>query len=168
MHSAQRVFDRNCAVCHGYDAAGQASLFPDLTDAEWQWGGSVAQIEQSIRAGRTAAMVSWSQILGGDEGVANVAAYVKVLGSDTADGHPGQGQYNIFCVACHGPAGAGNVALGAPNLVDSIWLYGDNDAALHESIANGRAGEMPAFGERLDDTQIRLLLALLTRPAPTQ
>lgn len=168
MHSAQRVFDRNCAVCHGYDAAGQASLFPDLTDSEWQWGGSAAQIEQSIRAGRTAAMVGWSQILGGDEGVANVAAYVRVLGSDAGDGHPGQGQYNTFCIACHGPTGAGNVALGAPNLVDSIWLYGDSDAALHESIANGRAGEMPAFGERLDDTQIRLLLALLTRPAPTQ
>jgi len=168
MHSAQRVFDRNCAVCHGYDAAGQASLFPDLTDAEWQWGGSVAQIEQSIRAGRTAVMVSWSQILGGDEGVANVAEYVKALGSDAADGHPGQGQYNTFCVACHGPTGAGNVALGAPNLMDAIWLYGDNDAALYESIANGRAGEMPAFGERLDDTQIRLLLALLTRPASTQ
>ena len=35
MASAQRVFDRNCAVCHGYDAAGQASYFPDLTDDEW-------------------------------------------------------------------------------------------------------------------------------------
>jgi cytochrome c oxidase cbb3-type subunit 3 len=115
-----------------------------------------------------AAMVSWSQILGGDEGVTNVAEYVKALGSDATEGHPGQGQYNTFCVACHGLTGAGNAALGAPNLVDSIWLYGDNDVALYDSIANGRAGEMPAFGERLDNTQIRLLLALLTRPAHTQ
>ena len=168
MRSAQRVFDRNCAVCHGYDAAGQASLFPDLTDTEWQWGASTAQIEQSIRGGRTAAMVSWSQILGGDEGVSRVAGYVRVLGTDAADEHPGQGQYNTFCVACHGPTGAGNVALGAPNLVDSVWLYGNSDEALHESIANGRAGEMPAFGQRLDDTQVRLLLALLTRPAPSK
>jgi cytochrome c oxidase cbb3-type subunit 3 len=168
MRSAQRIFDRNCAVCHGYDAAGQASMFPDLTDAEWQWGGSVAQIEQSIRGGRTGAMVSWSQILGGDEGVGRVSSYVRVLSTDAADDHPGQGQYNTFCVACHGPTGAGNVALGAPNLVDSVWLYGDSDEALHESIANGRAGEMPAFGERLDETQIRLLLALLTRPASSQ
>jgi cytochrome c oxidase cbb3-type subunit 3 len=168
MHSAQRVFDRNCAVCHGYDAAGQASMFPDLTDDEWQWGGSVAQIETSIRSGRTAAMVSWSQILGGDEGVARVASYVRTLGSDAADGHPGQGQYNMFCIACHAIDGSGNAALGAPSLVDAVWLYGDDDAALHESIANGRNGEMPAFGERLDDTQIRLLLALLTRPTPPQ
>jgi cytochrome c oxidase cbb3-type subunit 3 len=168
MHSARRVFDRNCAVCHGYDAAGQASMFPDLTDAEWQWGGSVQQIEQSIRQGRTAAMVSWSQILGGDEGVARVASYVRVLGSDAANGHPGQAQFNTFCIACHGIDGTGNAALGAPSLVDNVWLYGNSDAALHESIGNGRSGQMPAFGTRLDDTQIRLLLAWLTRPVADQ
>jgi cytochrome c oxidase cbb3-type subunit 3 len=168
MRSAQRIFDRNCAVCHGYDAAGQASMFPDLTDTEWQWGGSAVQIEQSIRNGRTAAMVSWSQILGGEEGVARVANYVRVLGSDAASGHPGQGQFNMFCIACHGPDGSGHVAIGAPSLVDTVWLYGSNDAAVHESIANGRSGQMPAFGARLDDTQIRLLVAWLTRPATTQ
>jgi cytochrome c oxidase cbb3-type subunit 3 len=140
-------------------------MFPDLTDAEWQWGGTAAQIESTIRGGRIAAMVSWSQILGGDEGVSRVANYVRVLGSDAAAGHPGQAQYNTFCIACHGATGSGNVTLGAPNLVDDVWLYGDSEEAVHESIANGRSGEMPAFGERLDDTQIRLLVALLTRPA---
>jgi cytochrome c oxidase cbb3-type subunit 3 len=168
MRSAQRIFDRNCAVCHGYDAAGQASMFPDLTDDEWQWGGSVAQIEQSIRHGRTAAMVGWSQILGGDEGVTRVANYVRVISSDAAIGHPGQAQFNTFCIACHGPDGSGNAALGAPSLVDNVWLYGNSDAALHESIGNGRSGQMPAFGTRLDDTQIRLLLAWLTRPVHNQ
>ena len=167
MRSAQRVFDRNCAVCHGYDAAGQAAMFPDLTDAEWQWGGTAAQIESTIRDGRTAAMVSWSQILGGDEGVSRVASYVRVIGNTDADGHPGQAQFNMFCAACHGANGSGNVALGAPSLVDDVWLYGNSDKALQESIANGRSGEMPAFGERLDDTQIRLLVALLTRPVAT-
>jgi cytochrome c oxidase cbb3-type subunit 3 len=143
-------------------------MFPDLTDAEWQWGGSAAQIEQSIRNGRTAAMVSWSQILGGDEGVDRITSYVRALGTDAANGHPGQDQYNTFCVACHGPTGAGNVALGAPSLVDDVWLYGSSDEAIRTSIADGRAGEMPAFGERLDETQIRLLIALLTRPATSQ
>ena len=168
MRSAQRIFDRNCAVCHGYDAAGQAAMFPDLTDAEWQWGGTAPQIEQTIRSGRTAVMVSWSQILGGDESVSRVASYVRVIGSDAADDHPGQAQYNTFCFACHGVDGSGNAAVGAPSLVDDVWLYGNSDKALQESIANGRSGEMPAFGERLDDTQIRLLVALLTRPVSTE
>lgn len=162
--SAQRVFDRNCAVCHGYDAAGQADLFPDLTDDAWQWGGSEQQIEQSIVAGRNAVMVGWEQVLG-DEGVDQVVDYLGVLGTDAAAGHPGQVRYNQLCIACHGPTGAGNAALGAPNLVDDVWLYGNSRESLVETIAKGRAGVMPAFGERLDETQIKLLLALLT-PVP--
>jgi cytochrome c oxidase cbb3-type subunit 3 len=161
MASAQRVFDRNCAVCHGYDAAGQASYFPNLTDGVWQWGGSEAQIEQTIRNGRNAVMVAWEPVLGA-EGVNQVADYVSVLGTDAATGHPGQTQYNQFCIACHGPDGSGNAVLGAPSLVDDVWLYGNDREALTHSIANGRSGQMPAFGERLDDTQIRLLVALLT------
>lgn len=162
MNSAQRVFDRNCAVCHGYDAAGQAAHFPDLTDAEWQWGGTPDQVEHSIRNGRTAVMTGWLQFLG-DEGVEQVAQYLRELAKGNADGHPGQSRYNQVCFACHGLDGTGNPALGAPNLIDDVWLYGDSDADLQYSIAVGRNGEMPAFGERLDDTQVRLLLALLIR-----
>jgi cytochrome c oxidase cbb3-type subunit 3 len=164
MASAQRVFDRNCAVCHGYDAAGQASYFPDLTDSEWQWGGSQAQIEQSIRSGRNALMVGWEQVLGAS-GVNQVADYIAVLGTGVGvvAGHPGQTEYNQFCIACHGPDGSGNIALGAPSLVDDVWLYGNSSEALVQSIAIGRAGVMPAFGERLDDTQVKMLVALLLR-----
>jgi len=166
MRSAQRVFDRNCAVCHGYEAQGQASYFPSLADDEWQWGGSPEQIEQSIRAGRNAVMVGWAAVLG-DDGVSNVANYLGVLGDDAADGHAGQQQYNQFCVACHGADGSGNPLLGAPSLSDDIWLYGESDEILRQSIAEGRSGEMPAFGERLDDTQIRLLVALLSTAPPS-
>ncbi len=163
MRSAQRIYDRQCAVCHGYDAAGQANLFPNLIDEVWQWGGTTAQIEQSIRQGRRAVMVGWLQLLGGDDGVRRVADYVKIIGSEAAGTHPGRAPYMQFCVACHGLDGVGNVALGAPNLADDVWLYGDSDEALYESIAVGRNGMMPAFAGRLDDTQIRLLVAWLSR-----
>jgi cytochrome c oxidase cbb3-type subunit 3 len=163
MRSAQRVFDRNCAVCHGYEAQGQASYFPSLVDDEWQWGGSPEQIEQSIRAGRNAVMVGWAQVLG-DDGVNNVTDYLGVVGTDAANSHAGQQQYNQFCIACHGADGGGNPLLGAPSLSDDVWLYGDSDEAVHHSIAEGRTGEMPAFDVRLDDTQIKLLVALLSKP----
>ena len=161
MASAQGVYDRNCAVCHGYEAQGQANLFPSLVDADWQWGKAPAQIEQTIRGGRNAAMVAWGAVLG-EQGAADVAGYVLTLADAGAEEHPGKTQYNQFCVACHGPTGDGNTALGAPRLNDGIWLYGGDIETVTESIANGRTGVMPAFGERLDDTQIRLLLALLT------
>lgn len=165
MASAQRVFNRNCAVCHGYDAAGQANYFPDLTDADWQWGASEAQIEQTIRAGRIAVMVGWEPVLGA-EGVGHVIDYLGVIGTNDANDHPGQTQYNQFCIACHGPVGHGNAALGAPNLTDDVWLYGNSPEALRHSVAQGRSGVMPAFGGRLDDTQVKLLVALLTRNQP--
>jgi len=39
MVTAERIFARNCAACHGPDGRGQVSLFPNLQDIDWQWGG---------------------------------------------------------------------------------------------------------------------------------
>ena len=162
MASAQRIYDRNCAACHGYDAQGQAQRFPDLTDAEWQWGGSPADIEHSIRQGRQAVMVGWLPVLG-EAGVEQLAQYTRQLSQGGADDHPAEAQYQQFCSACHGAEGGGNPILGAPSLKDEATLYGDSLDAIEASIALGRNGVMPPFGNRLDDTQIRLLVALLAR-----
>jgi cytochrome c oxidase cbb3-type subunit 3 len=69
----------------------------------------------------------------------------------------------MFCIACHGPTGEGNIVFGAPSLADDVWLYGGSTEDIETSIAFGRRGFMPAFEERLDDTQVRMLIAWLTR-----
>ena len=69
-------------------------------------------------------------------------------------------------MACHGAGGEGNPLLGAPALNDAAWNYGGERADVVESIANGRAGTMPAFSARLDETQVRLLAAWLKAGAP--
>ncbi|HEY0960800.1 MAG TPA: cytochrome-c oxidase, cbb3-type subunit III [Pseudomonadales bacterium] len=163
MRTAGRLFLDNCSACHGRDARGQAQLFPDLRDEDWQWGGSVEQLELTIRNGRKAVMIPWQQVLG-DEGVANVAGYVRALQAGGATGHAGEAQYQQLCVACHGPGGDGNAALGAPRLNDAAWLYGGDEGSVEASIANGRNGEMPAFGGKLDDLQVKLLIAWLMAP----
>jgi len=164
MASARRVFDQNCAACHGFEARGQANLFPDLTDEDWQWGGETAQLEQSIRAGRQAVMPPLVAALG-EEGVAQTARYVRAVasGEAVAEGDPGRMLYATYCFACHGADGTGNILLGAPDLTDDVWLYGGNEGALIDGITNGRNGSMPPFQERLDDAQIRMLVAWLTR-----
>ena len=59
------------------------------------------------------------------------------------------------CWDCHGPDGGGDSAIGAPNLLDDVWLYGDASAgSIAASIANGRAGKSPAFARKLDPIQI--------------
>ena len=163
MASAQGVYNRNCASCHGYEAQGQAALFPDLRDAEWQWGGDAARIEQTIREGRQGIMVGWLQVLG-DAQVDELTDYVLAMAEVVPADHPAARAYAQYCGACHAADGSGNPLLGAPSLVDDVSLYGNSPDAVRRSIAEGRNGIMPSFGERLDDTQIRLLVAWLTRP----
>jgi len=163
MKTAGNLFNQNCAACHGYEAQGQASLFPSLRDDEWQWGDAPEQIETSIRHGRKAVMMSWQTALK-DEGVENVSDYIlNGLGTSDSASHAGQAQYNLFCMACHGEKGEGNPLIGAPNLINDIWLYGGSMAAISESIAHGRQGEMPAYDTRLDDVQIKILIAWLKK-----
>lgn len=167
MQSAWRVFNSNCTSCHGRDAAGQARMFPDLTDESWQWGQDETQIEETIRSGRQAAMPAWEPVIG-PQGVEKVANYVLALASGDATS-PGNAEgaalFQQYCSACHGPAGAGQPMLGAPALDDKVWLYGGDRAEVIQSISRGRNGVMPAFGSRLDSTQIRLLTAWLSAGA---
>lgn len=162
------VYAVHCEACHGRDAGGQAMLFPNLTDAHWQWGDSPEAIEQTIRSGRTAIMPPLLAALG-EDGVAGLTDYVLALSDGTSEdaAHDGaRAQFLPLCGACHAADGTGNAALGAPDLTSGAWTYGGEYDQIYESIAAGRTGQMPAFGERLDATQIRLLGAWLRAQQP--
>ena len=166
MLTASHVFNTHCTACHGAGGRGQAAMFPDLRDASWQWGGTETQIAQTITSGRQAVMPPWQAVLG-DDGVARMADYVRALGTGTAVDDDTAMVFRNYCSACHTADGSGNPALGAPALNDDVWLYGGTAGAVRTSIAGGRGGVMPAFGERLDATEIKLLTAWLTAKAPT-
>jgi cytochrome c oxidase cbb3-type subunit 3 len=160
MQTSHRLFINNCATCHGSDARG-ASGFPNLRDEQWLWGGSPEAIKQSILQGRTGSMPPWGSTLG-EDGVAETAAYVRKLAGrhhnlDLVD--RGEEQYATYCVACHGPEGRGNQALGAPDLTNDIWLYGGDLASIKQSIRAGRSGEMPAHEDLLGAKRIHVLAA---------
>ena len=167
LRSASSVFRNHCAACHGDDGGGQANLFPNLTDRDWQWGGESAALEQTIAAGRQAVMPPWQAVLG-DAGVVQVADYVLSLsrsagGSSQPAPNEGEKLYSMYCTACHGAGGGGLALLGAPALNDDTWLYGGSASDVRASIAAGRTGVMPAFASRLDAAQIKMLVAWLGR-----
>ena len=112
-------------------------------------------------------MPGWEAVIGG-QGVEQVADFVLSLKAGNA-GSPANAEggalFQQYCSACHGPTGSGQAMLGAPALNDETWLYGSDRAQVILSIAQGRNGVMPAFGSRLDDTQIRLLAAWLSAGA---
>ena len=59
------------------------------------------------------------------------------------------------CIDCHGADGAG--AMG-PSLSDGRWHFGGGAAEVFESIYQGRPDGMPAWGGRIDDSQIWMLV----------
>jgi len=62
----------------------------------------------------------------------------------------GQQLYTDFnCVGCHANGG-GDIG---PPLLDDKWIYGSKPDQIYASIMQGRPNGMPAFGERLSDSQ---------------
>ena len=161
VKTGERLFVNYCASCHGSDARG-APGYPNLRDGDWLWGGYPQAIEFTILNGRQAAMPAWGQVLGQD-GVANVAEYVLSLsGKRTVNESAvaeGKAKFQQLCVACHGPEGKGNSALGAPNLTDDVWLYGGSQRVVMETIERGRSGRMPAHEDFLGEAKVHLLAA---------
>lgn len=160
LETGKRIFANNCAMCHGSGGQG-ATGYPNLADNDWQWGQSFDQLVDIITNGRTAAMMPWKETLG-EQGVKEVSAYVRKLGSldhnkDAAE--LGKNLYNKTCIGCHGPTGNGLQALGAPKLSDKVWLYGSDMDSLYETIANGRRGQMPAHKDLLNSYRIRAVAA---------
>ena len=155
-----RLFGNNCAMCHGSDGRG-AKAFPNLTDDDWQWGGSFEQVYASIADGRMAVMTPHGPILG-EDGVRNAVAYVQQMSGQKADPEmaaEGQKTFQTICMACHGMDGTGNQLLGAPNLTDDIWLYGGTPQDIEYTIVNGRMGNMPAHKDLLNEDKMRILAA---------
>lgn len=156
----ERLYLTYCVQCHGADARG-AKGYPNLTDTDWLWGGEPIAIKTSILEGRQGMMPPMAQAVGSSADVENLAHYVMSLsggGHDATKAVLGKPRFEV-CAACHGAEGKGNVALGAPNLADRVWLHGGGVAGVVESINKGRGGQMPAFKDSLGEGKVHLLAA---------
>jgi cytochrome c oxidase cbb3-type subunit 3 len=163
------AFADNCAPCHGAGGGG-AKGFANLNDDDWLWGGKLDDIAQTIRAGvrsadpktRSGSMPAFGRddILKPDQ-ISTVADYVRSLSGlatePNADLAAGKKVYDENCAVCHSPEGKGNRELGAPNLMDKIWLYSSDKKSIMDGIRNGRGAVMPAWVGRLDEATIKAL-----------
>lgn len=164
--SAFKVY---CSQCHGSGAQG-APGYPNLNDDDWLWGGTIEQIATTIRHGvryeddadtRYSEMPAFGRdgLLERAEIVA-AAQYVRSLAGlehDQAALEEGSRVYAENCAACHGDDGLGNKDLGAPNLADAIWFYGDSLEEIAAQIRLPKHGVMPAWGDRLGDATVKQL-----------
>jgi cytochrome c oxidase cbb3-type subunit 3 len=177
----RHVFLDHCAACHGADGRGdRAGGVPDLTDHDFLYGqGRPSEIEQIVLHGiRSGDSKGWRLAVMPAYGtprpsateaikplspamINNIIQFLRAragLPHDVAAAALGKPVFkgSGACWDCHGPDGYGDSAIGAPDLVDRIWLYGDGSPVwIFRSISKGRHGRCPAFAHRLDPVSVR-------------
>ncbi len=158
MNYGKATFATYCSQCHGSGAAG-ALGYPNLLDNDWIWGGDIEEIAYTIRHGirntedednaRYAAMPAFADDYLEHSDIEDVVAHVMSLSGLEAshgDAENGAVVFEENCAACHMEDGTGDVAGGAPNLADAIWLYGNSEEQITHSVETGPFGVMPAWG----------------------
>ena len=162
------AFRVNCVQCHGSGAAGSQELgYPNLNDDDWLWGGDLKAIEYTLvhgirQAGDDETRMSVMPPFEGAFDTAQLDAlvdHVLSLSGKAETNATGAGIYADNCAACHGPAGEGDRAQGAPTLNDAIWLRGSSREAIKRQILQPRMGMMPQWEGRLDPVTIKMLAA---------
>ena len=160
MAIGERLFMNNCAQCHGADARGSKS-FPNLADTDWLGGTGADYVHKTITEGRTGVMPPMAAAVGSADDVKNVANYVLSLSNsphNSVAAQLGKAKFGA-CAACHGANGAGNPAIGAPNLTDKVWLHGWGEAAIVKMVNEGKTNVMPPQGARFTPEQMKVLTA---------
>ncbi len=158
LNVGKSLFANYCAQCHGSAGLG-ARGFPNLTDDDWLYGSAPATIEQSILQGRSGVMPPLAAVFADDAAIDEMVRYVQSMADGMDSSSPAHGKYMTLCIACHGADGKGVQAVGAPNLVDDIWLYGSSAEEIRKSIVEGRNGVMPAHGNLIGADRAKILAA---------
>jgi cytochrome c oxidase cbb3-type subunit 3 len=163
MAGGKTIFADNCAPCHGSGGAGRPA-YPILVDDDWIWGGTPADIQQTIAYGirntHAKARLSEMPAFGADEiltaeEISLVADHVLSLSKAAPENAKGATIFAENCSSCHGELGQGVAELGGPNLADKIWLYGGRKDDIVRQIVKPRLGVMPPWTDRLDDVEIK-------------
>lgn len=167
------IFGDYCAGCHQRGGQGVIGHYPNLIDDAWLWGGDDVDIETSIRNGRMGNMPGHKNSLTANE-IEQSAHYVLSLSKQSSNTDAIEKGKVVFdtkgCSGCHTPAAIGMKALGSANLTDQIWTQADVNgtddpvqklAAVKQVIADGIQREMPAWESRLENDEIKILVAYI-------
>jgi cytochrome c oxidase cbb3-type subunit 3 len=176
--AATALYVGQCASCHGADLTGdRARGVPSLIAPEKIYGdGGIGDLENTIlygvRSGHPKAHNVTDMPAEGRthqltaEQIADVVEYLLSLNRKPHDAAAAQRGQAVFydagnCFDCHGGDAQGNADYGAPSLVGSNWIYGDDRRSLYQSVYDGRHGLCPAWSRTLSAAQVRALAALL-------
>jgi cytochrome c oxidase cbb3-type subunit 3 len=83
LAAGKKIFEANCAVCHGPDGKGNQQVgSANLTDKIWLYGSSKETIVQTVTDGRGGVMPAWGGRLP-DATIKALTVYVWTFGGGT-------------------------------------------------------------------------------------
>jgi cbb3-type cytochrome c oxidase subunit III len=186
--AALPIFAANCTGCHGAQGEGTA-IAPALNDPTIRAQRTDEVLNRTIVNGVPATlMAGWGKTLPQSD-IDNLVGLIRYFDEIPAGAIPqpelppiastdaeviaaGGKLFSIACAQCHGPQGQGTQM--APALNVQSLLTTTNDQALKAIISNGVPNtRMPAWGGRLNDTQLNSIISFLrsweaTAPAVAQ
>lgn len=68
--------------------------------------------------------------------------------------------YGVHCTGCHGGNGD-EPKRGIPDLAGAVLHHGDSEAAIRDTIRDGRQSAMPAFGGEMSEVELGAVVALV-------
>lgn len=169
-----QIYAENCTRCHGPAGQGNGELVlsgqittppRDFTDPATTRGQTPGEWFATITNGRLEnLMPPWRESLSEAQRWA-VALYTYTLSYQADQIAQGQTVWEANCAECHGDTGVGDGPRAAElsatvgNLAQPDALIALSDAALFETIAQGKGEAMPAFADTLDDVQVWAVIA---------
>jgi mono/diheme cytochrome c family protein len=176
-----KLFQENCAACHGADGTGNniravLPLIPDFTSLAWQMSQTEFAIVNQIDYGSHPLMPSFRYKLPTDD-ILKLAVYVRSFA-----GHPGSALtplspgatshitaanvYGTYCFACHDTNGKGNPTIRAsmpelPNFTLAAWQKSRSDTDLAHSILHGKGKFMLPMTDKLGSVDVKQMVALV-------
>ena len=156
--SSKVLYGDNCAACHGTGGApAEGAGYPNLSDDDWLYGGSINDIMMSIANGRAGTMPAHEKLLKADE----VDQLVKFV-VDSSNGIQNEAGMALYtskgCFACHGADAKGIQAMGSANLTDKVWRFSGEEDQIRHTLLHGvndasdpqtRVAVMPQWSEKL-------------------
>ncbi|MDM7831413.1 cytochrome bc1 complex diheme cytochrome c subunit [Cellulomonas edaphi] len=168
VKTGEKLFQANCATCHGPSAAGTESA-PSLI------GVGAAAVDFQVGTGRMPMQMNGPQapakpVQFDQEQINQLAAYVASLGAGPAiptadqvdpakgDSANGMALFRTNCAMCHNAVGAGG-ALSRGKFAPSLW--DTTPTHLYEAMLTGPQS-MPVFSDtNLDPTEKRDIIAFI-------
>jgi mono/diheme cytochrome c family protein len=180
-----KVYNDNCAACHGVDGSGKLirkgmPTIPDFTSLAWQLSQTDLEITHRIIDGNEPLMPAYRDKLAQRQILA-LAVYVRAFAigpsvpetpkpAEPAPAPPtahmsSEQLYRAYCLACHDIDGSGKIARKAmpdlPNFTDAEWQGAHTDAEFKQSILNGKGKFMLPMKDRLSPSDVDQVVAYL-------